>query len=218
LEVQVTGLSQLTRLRMRLEMAASVIDRIGLRVINGQQAGPWPWLIAARIAVVASDVDEEAGVAAVWLLQRRLGAAQHVCLLERDRGQWRVVDGSAASDGSLAPRPSAADSGPGCLLAAEGNSWGRADRAVLTSPAWRCVAGEKFLAAAEVDHLRIGRRVIQVPDHGHVVVAWKGPASSVAFDRVRRERPVIVAEAADGTRLTKIGPGDFVDSATLASA
>lgn len=64
--------------------------------------------------------------------------------------------------------------------------------------------------AAEVRHLAVGERRIEVPAHGRVIVAWKSRATGNGGIR-----PLIVAFGPDGSELSRIGPDDEMDSYTL---
>jgi hypothetical protein len=75
--------------------------------------------------LLATDVDADAGVAAVWLV-RRPGSARQVeetRLYERGPGGWQELGGCAGiggkgigpDDGVLAARPSATRNGPGSM-------------------------------------------------------------------------------------------------------
>jgi hypothetical protein len=69
-----------------------------------------------------------------------------------------------------------------------------------------------FRVAADVAHLQVGARRIEVPWHGYVVVAWKAPLASGL-----PARPPIAAIGEDGSRLTELGPHDHLDSLTWAA-
>ena len=63
--------------------------------------------------------------------------------------------------------------------------------------------------AAEVSHLLIGERRVEVPAHGRVIVVWKSPSTGGGCIR-----PLITAFGSDGSELSRIGPHDNVDSYT----
>jgi hypothetical protein len=65
--------------------------------------------------------------------------------------------------------------------------------------------------AAEVGHLLVGERRVEVPGHGRLIVAWRSrPTGSGGL------RPLIVAVGRDGSELSRIGPHDSMDSYTWA--
>jgi len=74
------------------------------------------------------------------------------------------------------------------------------------------VACAMFRVAAEVVHLQVGTRLVKVPQHGHVIVAWKAPPSSVP-----PRRPPIAALSGNGAKLTDLSPNGHLDSLTWAS-
>ncbi|MGI8334740.1 hypothetical protein ACRYCC_32720 [Actinomadura scrupuli] len=55
------------------------------------------------------------------------------------------------------------------------------------------ISHARIRAAAEIDRVQVGARLLPVPFHGHVVVVWPG-----------RHAPTIDALAADGTRLVSL--------------
>jgi hypothetical protein len=137
------------------------------------------------VVVVASDVDEGAGVAAVWLARRpgSPGGAQEACQFERVGGRWRYLGsgGGSARELDLASRSSASLAGPASMLTSMSGcaSRSRADRQAqrdqldLVHVGW--VASEMFRAATEVRYVQVDARRVSVPEHGHVIVVWKAP-------------------------------------------
>jgi hypothetical protein len=184
-------------------------------------ARPLPTASKRGYRLAGSDIDADAGVAAIWLA-RRAGwpiAVNGVCQFERVGNSWQCVSGGGTGEKlPLAGRPSASRSGPASMMThvSSGAGRSRADREALglqQDPAkmgW--VAYETFRVAAEVAHLQVGARRIKVPQHGYVIVAWKAPPSYVS-----PPRPPIAAVSDDGLRLTELGPNDHLDSLTWAS-
>ena len=158
-----------------------------------------------------SDVDEDAGVAMVWLL-RHPGApdsAEHALQFEREGG-WRFLGGagSSARELPLAGRPSASVHGPSTMMRFLSSSASRS-RAGPEQQEAGWVSCASFRLATEVGQLQVAERSIPVPDHGYVIVGWRSPSA--------RARPLIVAVGKDGSRLSELGPDDFLDSLTWES-
>jgi hypothetical protein len=184
---------------------------MGLRVLSGRRLG-----LAQRRAgfvALASDVDEDGGVAAVWLVRHPGSAdsAQHTLEFERRDG-WRLLGGgsSSAQEFSLDHRPSASVQGPASMLKLVSGSASRSriDRERLAGglgvagAGWVACAG--FRLATEAGHLQAGDRVIPVPGHGYAIVAWRSPLALT--------RPPIMAVSNNGSRLSELGPHDSLDS------
>jgi hypothetical protein len=192
------------------------LEGIGLQVLSGRPLG-----VSQRRAgfvALASDVDEDAGVAVVWLL-RHPGApdsAEHTLQFER-AGGWRFLGGasSPARELSLAGRPSASVHGPSTMMRFLSSSasrsragWEQQEAGPgMASAGW--VACASFRLATEVGQLQVAGRSIPVPDHGYVIVGWRSPPA--------RARPLIVAVGKDGSRLSELGPDNFLDSLTWES-
>jgi hypothetical protein len=81
-------------------------------------------------------------------------------------------------------------------------------RSIMAAP-W--VGSSELRVAAEVGHLLVGGRRIEVPGHGRVIVAWKSRSTGSGG-----VRPLIVAVGRDGSELSRIGPHDSMDSYTWA--
>jgi hypothetical protein len=190
------------------------MDSMGRRALSGRSLRPWPWLTARRIVLLATDVDEDAGVAVAWLI-RRPGSTRQVeetWLYERARRGWQGLGGGRGIGGSgigpaygiRAARPSAAQAGPGSMLTRWGGGGSR------SHAGW--VACEHLRVAAEVDHVQADERRVSVPEHGYVIVVWKSPPADLPS-----ARPRIAAVGRDGSVLSELGPDDYLDSLTLAS-
>jgi hypothetical protein len=191
------------------------LEGVGLRVLSGR---PLRWRHRlGGVVVVASDVDRDAGVAAVWLVRRpgSPDAWDQTCLFERIGNRWRYLGGGGGSGSEVlrAGRPSASAAGPASVITSLSGtaSRSRADREArddqrdLSQVGW--VACAMFRVAAEVGHLQAGGRRITVPEHGYVIVAWKAPSASLL-----PPRPPIAAVGAGGSWLSELGPGDHLDS------
>jgi hypothetical protein len=67
------------------------------------------------------------------------------------------------------------------------------------------IGSNELQVAAEVDHLLLGERRIEVPGNSSLIVVWKSPSTGL-----------IVAVGRDGSELPRIGPQDSMDSCTWA--
>lgn len=195
-----------------------IVPMAARRVVNGKAPQPG-WLPRRWLTVVSGDVDLDEGIGAVWLAWRpgSAKAETHTALIERCGGQWRYTGGGSASGSDVAGARSAAGR-PGQIGMIEvGGGTGRLSYAyrlqhlhsVTTAP-W--VGSSELRVAAEVDHLLLGQRRIEVPGHGRLIVAWKSPSTGCWG-----LRPLIVAVGRDGSELSRIGPHDRIDSYTWAT-
>ena len=194
-------------------------ESVGLRVLSGRPLRRRHR--RAGVAVVARDIDAEAGVAAVWLVRRVAGPdiVEEICQFERVGGSWRYLGGGGRrGELLLTGRPSASRAGPASLMTSLSGCSVRssADRAARGRPGdladvgW--VACAMFRVGVEVAYLQAGARRVEVPWHGYVVVAWKAPPVSDV-----PARPAVAAIGEDGSRLTGLGPRDYLDSLTWAA-
>jgi hypothetical protein len=189
-------------------LVSGLLEEAGLRVLAGR--GLSVRQQAAGLVALASDIDEEAGAAAVWLLRHAgAGPTQHLLQYERGDG-WQYLGeaSTSARELSLASRPSAVAGGSMLAPLISGAARSRRDRERagaglgVLGAGWVAAAG--FRATAEVSELRVGQRPVTVPEHGYAVVAWKSPAALA--------RPWIAAVSADGSRLTEFAPEDRLDA------
>ncbi|MFI0350609.1 hypothetical protein [Actinomadura sp. 9N407] len=107
----------------------------------------------------------------------------------RRDGEWMELGGGGGSapDEPLARR-SAADLGAHLQRYGAGRTVRNANRLLPWGAKW--VSQVRLRVAAEVTHLRVGKRVLPVPDHGHTAVVWGA-----------RRAPAIEALDADGAVL-----------------
>ena len=192
---------------------------IGLRLLAGRRLPRRHR--RAGVVVVASDINEDAGVAAIWLACRfgRPGGIDELCQYERIAGNWQYVGGGGGNTTDFAPtgRPSAALAGQASMLTHLGGTAGRSradldaqgDQRAPSRAGW--VAGATFRVATEVTHLQVGARRVEVPEHGHVIVAWKAPPAE------NPGRPPVTALSADGAILSELGPDMHLDSLSWAA-
>jgi hypothetical protein len=198
------------------DWSAHDLEGMGLRVLSGR--GLAFSQRRAGFVPLASDADEDSGIAVVWLVRHpgSPDSAEHTLQFER-AGGWRFLggDSGSASELSLAGRPSASVHGPSSMMRLLGSSAGRSwtDREKqaggmgVAGAGWVARAG--FRVATEVGQLQVGERLIPVPGHGYVIVGWRSPPAMA--------RPLIVAVGKDGSRLSELGPNDSLDSLTWES-
>lgn len=196
-----------------------ILPRVVRRVVNGELSQPH-WLPRRWLTLVSGDVDREAGVGAVWLV-RRPGSAKaetHTALIERCGEKWQCTGGGSASGGDLRTERLAAGQpgqvgmielggGAGCLSDARRLRHRQTD--FIGTVPW--LGADELQVAAEVDHLLLGDRRIEVPGHGRLIVVWKSPSTGCGGIR-----PLIVAVGRDGSELSRLGPHDSMDSYTWA--
>ena len=179
------------------------------------------WLPRRWVTVVSGDVDRDAGAGVLWLVSRpgRENGAEYTVGFERCGEEWKQTGGGSSSGGRAmeVPRRLAAGSTGQLGMIELGGSGGRLSHAYLLrhpdgwmSAPW--VGYVTLQVAAEVDHLVVGERRIEVPANGTLVVAWKSPPSTVRGG----VRPRIAAIGADGAELAVLGPRDHMDSHTWA--
>ncbi|WP_327258430.1 hypothetical protein [Streptomyces sp. NBC_01240] len=194
-----------------------ILPRVVRRVVNGEVSQP-SWLPRRWLTLVSGDVDLDAGVGAVWLVWRpgNAKAETHTALIERCGEKWHYTGGGSRSDADLpaerlaAGRPGQVGvielgGGAGCLSYAYRRQLRHPD--FTGTGSW--VGSNELQVAAEVDHLLVGDRRIEVPGYGRLIVVWK--STSTGHVGIR---PVIVAVGSDGSELSRIGPHDGMDSYT----
>jgi hypothetical protein len=156
-----------------------IVSRVARRVVNGKAPQPG-WLPRRWLTVVSGDVDPGGGIGAVWLVWRpgSAKAETHTALMERCGGRWQYTGGGSASGGDVAAGRSAAGE-PGQVgmiecgggAGALGCAWRLQHPGSITAAPW--VGSSELRVAAEVGHLLVGGRRIEVPGHGRLIVAWK---------------------------------------------
>ena len=195
----------------------TTFPRVVRRVLNGEAPQPG-WLPRRLLTVVSADIDVDGGIGAIWLMwrPRSAKAESHTVLIERFGGQWEYTGGGSKSDDDVAADRLAAGQ-PGQIGMIECN-----DGAGSLSYAYRLehpdslreapwVGSSELQVAAEVSHLLLGGRRVEVPGPGRLIVAWKSGSTGCGG-----LRPLIVAVGHDGSELSRIGPHDGVDSYTWA--
>ncbi|MFI1761377.1 hypothetical protein ACH41H_04825 [Streptomyces sp. NPDC020800] len=211
--------AELRRMRRIDRWMQVILPRVIRRVVDNEVSQPG-WLPGRWMTLVSGDIDRDAGIGAVWLVWRPRSskAVTHTALIERCGEKWQYTGGGSASDGDLpAERLAAGEPGQVGIIELGGGSGGvshayrlqhRHPDFIGTIP-W--VGSNELQVAAEVDHLLLGDRRIEVPAHGRLIVVWKSPSTG----RVGI-RPSIVAVGRDGSELSRIGPHDSMDSYTWA--
>ncbi|MFF7887582.1 hypothetical protein ACH40F_39960 [Streptomyces sp. NPDC020794] len=180
-------------------------------MINGRAPQPG-WLPRRQLTVVSGDVDLDEGIGAVWLVwrSRAAKAETHTALMELCGEEWRCTGGGSSSDGDLpAGRPAAAQPGQVGMIELGGGAGvlSRAYRLRHPHPHPHSIGPVPWIGcnelqvAAEVDHLLLGERRIEVPGNGSLIVVWKSPSTGRGGIR-----PLIVAVGRDGSELSRIGP------------
>lgn len=205
-----TNSAELRRTERRLEILVPPIFR---RVVSGKTPQPG-WLPRRYLTVVSADVDLDSGIGAVWLVRRpgSAGAETRIARIERCGGRWEY-SGAGSTHGDVeADRRAAGDPGQPGMIELGGRSGGVSNAYRLEHPhspasAAPWVEASELRVAAEVGHLLIGERRIEVPAHGRVIVVWKSPPTGGGGIR-----PLITALGSDGSELSRIGSHDNIDS------
>ncbi|MGW0884601.1 hypothetical protein [Streptomyces sp. NPDC002671] len=211
--------AELRRIRRIDRWMKIILPKVVRRVVNGAVSQPG-WLPRRWMTLVSGDVDPDADVGAVWLVWRpgSAKAETHTALIERCGEKWQYIGGGSASGGDLpAERLSVGQPGQvgmielggsaGCLSYAYRLRHRHPDFIGMGS--W--IGSSELRVAAEVDHILLGDRRIEVPGHGRLIVVWKSPSTGH-----RGIRPLLVAVGSDGSELSRIGPHESVDSYTWA--
>ncbi len=169
---------------------------------------PQPWWIPRRLlTVVSADVDATAGVGAVWIVWRPKSPRmrEHLALLEWYEERWRYVGGgSGPGEDPFHVDVLDVRNGGGVLSLTRGND---PPRSISAAPWISCA---KVSLGRNVDHVLIGARRIDNPEHCKLIAVWTSPYIG------RGARPVIVALGSDGAELSRIGPRDSLDTHTWA--
>jgi hypothetical protein len=208
---------ELRRMRRIERWMGIIVPRVARRVVNGKAPQPG-WLPRRWLTVVSGDMDFNGGIGAVWLVWRpgSAKAETHTALIERCGGQWQYTGGGSCSGGDVATeRPAAGQPGQIGMIDCGGGGGGLSYAYRLQHPhsikAAPWVGYSELRVAAEVGHLLLGERRIEVPRHGRLIVAWKSRSTDSGG-----LRPLIVAVGRDGSELSRIGPHDSMDSYTWA--
>jgi hypothetical protein len=155
-----------------------IVPAVAQRVVSGKAPQPG-WLPRRWVTVVSGDADPDAGCGAVWLVWRpgSAKAEMHTALVERCGGRWRCTGGSSTSDDDVAlDRPTAGQPGQVGMIEFGGGAGGLSLACRLQHPdsvtAAPWIGASELRVAAEVDHLLVGGRRIEVP--GTAGSSWPG--------------------------------------------
>jgi len=184
----------------------SFLRGVVTRVSAGDEPQPW-WMPRRVLTVVSADVDDDAGVGAIWLEWRPKSPRmrEHLVLLEWYGEQWRYVGGGSGSgDGPVDVDVLDVCNGAGVLSLTRGRDLPHS----LTTAPW--IGCAKVRLGRDVTRVLIGDRRIDVPGHRSLIAVWTSPRIG------RGLRPVIVALGRDGTELSRLGPQDSLDTHTWA--
>ncbi|MEU1107105.1 hypothetical protein ABZ408_40140 [Streptomyces tibetensis] len=176
------------------------------RVLAGEEPHPW-WVPRRVLTVVSADVDDTAGVGAIWILWRPKSSRmrEHIALLEWFGKQWRYVGGSSGSgDDPVDVDVLDVCNGGGVLSLTRSLD---PPRSLAAAPWISCV---KVRLGQDVGQVLFGTRRIEVLEQRNLVAVWTSPQSS------RGARRVIVALGRDGGELSRMGARDSLDTRTWA--
>ncbi|MFL5993710.1 MAG: hypothetical protein ACJ736_05235 [Streptomyces sp.] len=177
-----------------------------MRLLAGDEPQPW-WMPRRVLTVVSADVDDDAGVGAIWLEWRPKSPRmrEHLALLERYGERWRYAGGGSGSgDDPVDVDVLDVCNGAGVLSLTRGH---HLPHSLSTAPWIGCA---KVRLGRNVTHVLIGDRRIDVPGHHRLIAVWTSPRLS------RGLRPVIVARGRDDAELSRIGHHDSLDTHTWA--
>lgn len=176
------------------------------RALAGKEAQPW-WVPRRVLNVVSADVDDAAGVGAIWILWRPRSSRmhEHIALLEWFGEQWRYVGGGSGSgDDPVDVDVLDVRNGAGVLSLTRTLD---PPCSITTAPFISCA---KLRLGRDVSHVLIGARRIEVPEQRSLIAVWTSPSIS------RGLRPMIVALGRDGAERSRMGPQDSLDTHTWA--
>jgi len=183
------------------------------RALAGDEPQPW-WMPRRVVSVVSADVDDVAGVGAIWIRWRPKASRTRECvaLLEWFGERWWYAGGS--SGGGCEDDFADADADADVLEVRNGGgvlSLTRTldpPRSITAAPWISCVT---LRLGRDVRRVLLGVRRIEVPErHRRLIAVWATPPGR------RGVRPVIVALGRDDVELARQGPQDGLDTHTWA--
>ncbi|MFC1419560.1 hypothetical protein [Streptacidiphilus cavernicola] len=213
--------AELRRMRWSLYWTGALSRRLIGRLLAGDSGDRLQprWLPRRWVTVVYGDIDPEAGVGVLWLVSHpgHENGTEHTVFFERCGEEWQSTgsaSGGAADENPPRRRPAVGSTGQLGMIELNGGGGGLSRAHLLRNPdGWTSapwVGSHTLRVAAEVDHLLVGGRRIQVPEDGRLIVAWKSPPSTVRGG----VRPRIAAIGPGGAELSVISPRDRMDSYT----
>ncbi|QXJ26400.1 hypothetical protein AGRA3207_001594 [Actinomadura graeca] len=168
-----------------------------LRLLRDGLPDPAPDALAEGREFVPLCIDKEGDVAVVTFLHQWDGAPGTAPFIEgwtfhRRDGEWMGLGGAggAAPDEPLTRR-SSGEMGRYLQKYGSGRTVRNANRLLPWGAKW--VNEARLRVSAEVARIRVGKRLLDVPVHGHVVVVWSA-----------RRGPVVEALAPDGAVLDEL--------------
>ncbi|MFF3274763.1 hypothetical protein ACFYWU_28120 [Streptomyces chrestomyceticus] len=184
--------------------AEALLPGMVRRVLRGAEPQP-RWVPRRVLTVVSADVDTTAGVGAAWVVWRpkAAGAREHILIVERRRGRWRYVGGGS---GPAAEADEVGVIGIGGGAGVRGLAHRPDPPYSVGAPSW--IGCAEVHLGREVRHLLVGDRRIEVCGRRRIVIVWRSARAGL--------RPLLVALGHQGTELSRLGPGDVLDSRTWA--
>lgn len=149
----------------------SFLRGVVMRVSAGAEPQPW-WMPRRVLTVVSADVDDKAGVGALWLEWRPKSPRmrEHLVLLEWYGERWRYVGGGSGSgDDPVDVDVLDVCNGAGALSLTRGHDLPHS----LTTAPW--IGCAKVRLGRNVSHVLIGDRRIEVPERRTLIAAWTSP-------------------------------------------
>lgn len=166
-----------------------------LRLLRDGLPDPAPYTFGEGRSFLPLGLDKDGDVAVVTFLHQ-WGDGMHGAVpfiegwtFHRRDGEWMELGGAGGSapDEPLARR-SSGEMGRHLQKYGSGRTVRNANRLLPWGAKW--VNEVRLRASVEVARIRVGKRLLEVPPHGHVVVVWSA-----------RHAPVVEALAADGSVL-----------------
>lgn len=183
-------------------------SRVALRVASGSD-GRLRGVPRRIVAAAGADVDEDAGVAVVrvhWRPRSARAGREYVELLERIDGEWRSRGGGGGPLDTGLGEVEMLEVGGGAGVRSFTGGHGDSERPF--GPA-RWIASNTVRVGPDVARVLVGDRGLDVPRNRELTVVWTSPYHSQGGTR-----PVVVALGRDGAELSRIGPGDALDTYT----
>ncbi|MGI5208054.1 hypothetical protein ACQEU6_41600 [Spirillospora sp. CA-108201] len=163
-----------------------------LRLLRDGLPVPAPAAFAEGRDYLPLGLDKDGDIAVVTFLYQWEDAASSFIegwTFHRRDGEWMDLGGAGGSaPAEPLERRSRGEMGRHLLKYGSSRTVRNANRLLPWGAKW--VNEARLRASAEVARVRVGKRILDVPEHGHVVVVWGA-----------RRGPVVEALAADGAVL-----------------